>query len=126
MGKAARLKRERFAVGEIIEAEDIFGFLPRTLSRVIGVAGGMVLGEVGELRWGIPRAGLRVLRRRLPEPASWLAEEIRFLEGQVKRCDCRQCRELLAGRRAEFERQQAAGVLPGESLAEAACPGLPH
>jgi len=126
MGRVARLKRERLKVGEIIEAEDVCGLLPRTRSRVVSVAGGMVFGAVGELGWGMPRAGLRVLRRGLPEPASWLPYEIRFIEGQVERCDCPDCRELLARKQAQFEREQSGEAHPGELLGEAAGAGLTH
>jgi len=109
MGTKSRLKRERLRVGDIVEIHDELGFVPRTICEITNIDGEMVSGKVGELRWMMPAQNIKVLRRGLAEPSSWLSHEIRYIEGFLKRCNCDECHNLLKRKQAEFELQRTSG-----------------
>lgn len=104
MGKKSRLKRERLVVGEIVEVRGRRGLLPPVTFKVEGVESDLIFGSIGEIRWGVNSKLIEVVRRRMPEPRSWLPFEIDFLRQHVARCDCADCREILETKELEFSR----------------------
>lgn len=111
MGTKSREKRDRLREGEIIEVEDTLGFLPRTLARVVEVGSSELWADIGDIHWCIPRSHLRILRRKLAEPRSWLPYEIKMLEHSARTCDCPDCYTRLEAKRAACTLEQTAGTV---------------
>jgi hypothetical protein len=96
--------------GEIVEIESSLGLLPRTVCRIDSVKGSQLQFSVGDIYGYVDASLIKVFRRNLVEPADWDLEEIRYLEVSTKLCDCEQCRENLAEKKAAYSRKKSAAV----------------
>jgi hypothetical protein len=97
---------ERPRVGEIIEIEPIVGLPPAGTYRVDACTESTILLSCGKIRLGADRVLIKITKRNLPEPASWLEQEIQFLTEQAAQCDCPDCRRLLKKRLRRQRRQK--------------------
>ena len=77
--------------------------------KVRGVYGPLVELSIGDTILGMASWLIKVKERRLPEPASWLAEEVNYLKRNKITHDCPDCQKILEMKEAELARLEAEG-----------------
>ena len=87
--------------GEIVRVASLFGLPAEGVYRVRRTSSSLVELSCGEVFCGCHPSLLIIKERNLPEPISWLNEEIGILKNQVRACDCADCRQIL--KRKEIE-----------------------
>ena len=88
-------KQDALKRGEIVKAASLFGMPGEGVYKVDSVSSALIQLSCGEIRAGCHPSTLIILERNLPEPVSWLNEEIKVIKEQLKSCDCVECRNLL-------------------------------
>lgn len=79
-------------IGEIVEVQSLLGFPLAPLYRVEGFEGSMIRLSCGTFGANIGVDQLRIVRRGLPEPESWLPSQI--AQCKAMSCSCEKCRKL--------------------------------
>lgn len=106
------LKQRTPQVGEIVRAQDEFGFLPNAIYKVEAVNEDRIELSAGDFYYGTHPSIFKLIAGNLAEPSSWLETQVDILKQQVKRCECAECFELLGVKQKALEKERKKQELP--------------
>ena len=81
--------------GEVIRIQNLLPGIPGGVFEFLEQSGNFLRLRCGEIEVGCDRRLVKILDRHLPQPFSWLAEEVAKLRQSVRDCGCEECQKLL-------------------------------